>query len=206
MKNFPHFLLISSLALLSTLAVLLGTALAQNPNQDYSSASGIFRYSDKTEIDGGYSRLIRTNDSVAIELATSELTPNAPHTIWWVVFNNPEACTVACDGDDIFAEDGTLNLNEEASISILFADGAISDTEGKGSFSALLPEGRPLGQVLVGPGLTNVAKAEIHLVVRTHGELDPSRVYAQLSTGGNDCADCYKEDIQFAVHTALETN
>ena len=94
-----------------------------------------------------------------------------------------------------------MSLNKAASISILFADGAMTDAEGNGNFSALLTENRPSGQVLAGPGLTNTQNAEVHLVVRAHGELVPSLAYEQLSYGKH-CTDCFIEDVQFAIHLA----
>ena len=182
-----------------TLIVLLGISFAHN-----RSETSVFNFADATEIAGTYSQLVRSDDTIAMELITSGLEPKAPYTTWWVVFNNPEACSDACDEDDIFGEDGKMSLNEAASISILFADGAITDAEGNGNFSALITENRPFGQVLAGPGLTDAQNAEVHLVVRAHGELVPSLVYEQLSYGKH-CADCFKEDVQFAIHLAPQT-
>ncbi|MEX2541357.1 MAG: hypothetical protein WD314_06090 [Trueperaceae bacterium] len=150
--------------------------------------------------------LIRTADAVAMELATSGLEPNAPYTIWWVVFNSPAGCSDPCNEDDILADDGTMNLNPDAQISMIFADGAISDATGSASFSALLPSGRTLGQVVAGPGLTNAEGAEVHLVVRYHGPAELARLYDQLSTydpdpsAGGVCELC--SDQQFAVFQA----
>ena len=95
-----------------------------------------------------------------------------------------------------------MSLNTDANISILFADGAMSDANGGASFSAMLEENRATGEVLVGPGMTDARKAEVHLVVRDHGDVDPDRIYEQLSTFEPDCADC--ADVQFAVHQPKE--
>jgi hypothetical protein len=139
-----------------------------------------------------------------MELATSDLVPNAPYTTWWVIFNTPKGCSAQCGEDDIFNPDGTVNLNPDANISILFADGAMSDADGRISFSAILPVGRALGQVIAGPGLIDALKAEVHIVVRAHGPLDANRAYEQLTTFephpiiGGDCDLCH--DVQFAVH------
>ena len=181
---------------LITLTALIGISFAQSPSE-----TTVFNYTDATEIANTYSQLIRGETTVAMELRTSGLMPKAPYTVWWVVFNEPDACSDACDGDDIFAEDGSMSLNEAAEISILFADGAMSDGEGSGNFSAVLTEDRPFGQVLVGPGLKDAQKAEVHLVVRTHGDLNPELAYEQLSQGAA-CADCFKKDVQFAIHLA----
>ena len=181
---------------LIALITLVSLSFAQN-----LSETTVFNYADASEIEGTYSQLFRSENAVAMELRTSGLMPEAPYTVWWVIFNNPAACSDACDANDLFAEDGSLSLNEAAEISILFADGAMSDAEGNGNFSAVLTQDRPFGQVLVGPGLTATQDAEIHLVVRTHGELIPELAYGQLSQG-SACTDCYKKDVQFAVHLA----
>ena len=138
---------------------------------------------------------------MVMEFATSGLEPNAPYTTWWVVFNNPEKCSDACNEDDIFNADGNLNINPDANISILFADGAMSDAEGNVNFNAILPEGRTLGQVVVGPGLVDASSAEVHPVVRAHGLTDLARLYEQISTFeahpaiGGSCEVC--EDGSF---------
>ena len=186
-------------ATIITLIAFLGISFAQN-----RSESSVFNSADATEIAGAYSQLVRSESTLAMELRTSRLEPKAPYTIWWVIFNNPEACSESCDEDDIFGEDGKMSLNEAVNISILFADGAMTDAEGNGNFSALLTENRPFGQVLAGPGLTDTQSAEVHLVVRSHGKLVPSLVYEQLSYGKH-CADCFIEDVQYAIHLAIQS-
>ena len=183
-------------------ALLLAYSFAQTP--EGVSSSPVYRFADMSEVEGGSSRLIRSADAVSMELQTVALEPNAPYTIWWVVFNQPENCSGACNGDDLFNADGTLNLNEGANVSILFADGAMSAADGAGSFTAVLPEGRQLGELVLGPGLVDSTTAEVHLVVRSHGPTDLSRLYEQLSTFepgpllGGTCAVC--QDQHFAVH------
>ena len=173
-------------------------------NTSLASESGVYRFTDQSEVAGAYSQLTRMDGMVAAELVTSGLEPMTPYTLWWVVFNRPENCLEACDEDDIFNADGTLNLNPAADISILFADGAMTSVTGGVSFSAVLPEGRTLGEVVVGHGLQDAENAEIHLVVRYHGALEATRAYEQLSTFepspvlGGSCTDC--SDVQFAVH------
>ncbi|MEM7738417.1 MAG: hypothetical protein AAF267_21790 [Deinococcota bacterium] len=185
-------------AVFVTIIALASNSFAQSPNH---SETTVFNYADAAEIEGTYSQLIRSENTIAVELKTSGLMPREPYTIWWVIFNEPTACSEACDGDDIFAADGSMSLNEMAEISILFADGAMSDADGNGNFSAVLTEDRPFGQVLAGPGLTDTQNAEVHLVVRHHGDLIPELAYEQLSLG-SACSDCYKQDVQFAVHQA----
>jgi hypothetical protein len=183
---------------------LAGDVFAQSPSSAHTSETAVYRFSDLSAVDGSYSRLVRGNGIISMELATNGLEPDAPYTTWWVIFNTPEGCYADCDLDDLFNPDGTLNLNPSANISMLFADGAMTDAEGRISFSAILPAARALGEVLVWSGVVDVRKAEVHLVVRAHGPLEPGRAYEQLSTFephpilGGTCALC--EDVQFTVH------
>lgn len=193
----PVFLMIASV-----LGGLLTSASAEM--NDNVSSSAVYRFTDNSEVEGGFSRSIRFDDAVAMEMQTVGLEPNAPHTVWWVVFNKPEKCSDSCNADDLLAADGTPNLNEEAEIAMLFADGAMSASDGEASFSAVLPVGRQLGEWVLGSGLADAAAAEVHLVVRSHGPIDTSRLYEQLSTYepgpimGGTCEVC--QDHHFAVH------
>ncbi len=69
---------------------------------------------------------------------------------------------------------------------------------GAATFSGVLSESGAPGEVLVGPALEDARLAEVHLVIRNHGQPDPSRLYAQLSSFELEgCAAC--EDVQFSV-------
>jgi hypothetical protein len=157
-----------------------------------------------------------------MSLRTSELDPGAAYTVWWVVFNNPGDCVAgmpfsSCGEGDIFEtdEDGNLILedgnpilqvNENdgtfgtpgVNVSALFATGHVVGKNGVGNFGAGLREGTTSG-ALFGPGLVDAQGAEIHLIVRSHGELIPGMVKKQISTepGGCEVNDCV--DQQFAV-------
>ncbi|MEX2535330.1 MAG: hypothetical protein WD273_06970 [Trueperaceae bacterium] len=137
-------------------ALLLAFALAEM--QENVSSSSVYSFADMSEVDGGSSRLIRSADAVAMELQTVGLESNAPYTVWWVVFNKPENCSDACNGDDLFNVDAMA--------------------------------------------------AELHLVVRSHGPTDLSRLYEQLSTFepgpvlGGTCEVC--QDNHFAVHQPVD--
>lgn len=164
-------------------------------------------FADASVVDGSWSQLTRTDDSVAMQIATDRLEPGAVYTVWWVIFNNPGACSPEMDGDpgtpvcgedDIFTADGELAPNPLARISILWASGGMADGEGAATFSAVLSEGETPGEVLVGPALEDARRAEVHLVIRNHGQPDMARLHAQLSSFELEgCAAC--EDVQFSV-------
>ena len=58
---------------------------------------------------------------------------NTPYTIWWVVFNNPDACLEECGPADLQADGGVA-----ADVAIFNASGAISSASG-----ALKRNGKP---------------------------------------------------------------
>ena len=84
--------------------------------------------------------------------------------------------------------------------SVLFATGNVVDEDGEGSFGAHLKVGDTDG-ALFGPGLVYPRDAEIHIVVRHHGEVIPEMMPAQIMTVGGGCIinDC--EDVQGAAHS-----
>lgn len=143
-----------------------------------------------------------------MEIATTGLEPGAVYTVWWVVFNNPGACSPAMDGDpsvsvcgedDIFNADGDVDPNVLARVSIMWATGGMADMDGAAAFSAAVSEGPAPGEILFGPALEDAQAAEVHLVVRTHGQPDLSKLFAQLSSFEfGTCDIC--EDVQFSVY------
>lgn len=146
---------------------------------------------DQSEVDEASAWLHRDDTGVLMALRTTGLEAGAAYTVWWVVFNNPEACvaapdeTVRCGADDV--------ERPETEPSILHAAGAVPAGRGDAYFGARLPvrdtsgcqaEPHPCGK-----GLTKPMDAEIHLVVRSHGPADPDQVDAQLSTLHAGCEE-----------------
>lgn len=166
-------------------------------------------------VDVGDSTLIRTERGVTATPRTIGLEPG-PHTMWWVVWNNPEAC--GADG----CNEGDLG-NPATGLDIGYAAGVVVGESGRGAFTARLREGRPLSGfptefgITSGSGLIDAEEAEIHLVVRSHGPRIPGLVGEMTRTfhagcdysvfgglieegsygtaGPNTCTD-----VQFAVH------
>jgi hypothetical protein len=150
----------------------------------------------------GTAELTRTGVGVRLKIDTTALTPGAAYGIWWIIFNNPGACTPLGCGND-----GADFGNPDVEASIMNATGRVADANGNATFSAFLPVGfmhtEPASgniRQLLGPGLQNVQGAEIHVVVRDHG-LSTGNI-EQLSTLLGDCntsgpTGCF--DAQFAV-------
>lgn len=194
----------------------LGGAAAQGMDDEAVMGHGdarLYRFADEGEIGRAWSKLVRTDAGVAMELHTRELEPDGAYTVWWVVFNDPGACSAdpngdpavpLCGEDDIFTPEGSLGANPLARVSILYATGNLAPASGEGHFSAFLPVGRTFGEVVYGRGLEDAYAAEVHLVVRAHGPMNPDRLWVQLNTFepdvamGGACEAC--RDLQFAIH------
>lgn len=135
--------------------------------------------------DKGLAKLERNDDGVELNIWTTHL-PAGAYTVWWVVFNNPDACVDGCDGADLG--------NPAVEGSVLYATGGVVGASGFGYFRADLEVGETEGEVLFGPGLLD-AGTEIHFVIRNHGPAssDPDELEAQTTTfeGGCDVFDCY---------------
>ena len=211
-----RFLFTGTLVSLLILAVTVTALAAPAP-------SAVRRFADASIVSGSSASLVRADDNVAMTLQTTELDPGATYTMWWVVFNNPEYCIAGtpfstCGEGDIFETDENGNLildddgnpilqvNEddgtfgtpEVNVSVVFATGHVVGEDGAGNFGAGLREGKTSG-ALFGPGLADAQGAEIHLIVRTHGEPIPGMVNKQISTVDGGCGINTCVDQQFAV-------
>lgn len=201
-----------------TLAVgLMAFAVsAQDSAEPVVTTSAIGRFSDFSEVEGAWSQLTRFPNGVTATLVTNDLTPGEAYSVWWVIFNEPENCSGGvCNLDDLFFfdEDGQIlrdevgnrAMNPEALdasvVSIQHASGGYS-ADGSLSVSASLGLNDAPG-IIYGPGLLDAEKAEVHLVVRTHGPALEDALDAQISTFGGGCepidtAPC--DDVQYAMH------
>lgn len=134
-----------------------------------------------------------------------------PHavTLWWVIFNDPEACTAnpgaveKCGAVDVFgapylesiakgAPDPSLIApNLAAKVAVIYATGGVTDRRrGDLRLTASIFRSPDVPLKLSGPqsidpfglGTGYVAKgAEVHLVVRDHGRARPWSVLAQTT-------------------------
>jgi hypothetical protein len=188
------------------LAAVLVAAVLAGPAQADPATRGVSPvevFGTPNLVPGAWSALVRTDAGVAMTLHTSELAPGSATTVWWVVFNNPEACTHGAFG----LRCGAGDLSEPAvQASILWATGNVIGGAGIGDFGAYLGEGDTTG-ALFGPGLIDARTADIHLVVRTHGDAIPGLLPEQISTFNGGCnpgepneGDCM--NIQASAHEA----
>lgn len=164
----------------------------------------------------GTSTLVRNDAGVRMTFQTSGVEPRTVATIWWVVFNNPDACEGGMsEGLELQCASGDFG-NPEVDASVFYATGHVIGGSGKANYAAWLPADRltvdpdpSANQLIVGDGILDDPRgAEIHVVLRTHGPTIPGMVHQQLNTfdagcttappgleGPNTCMN-----LQFATH------
>jgi hypothetical protein len=158
-------------------------------------ASDVYTFADLPAlIDVGDASLVR-NDNGVTASATASDAPAGVHTMWWVVWNSPEDCGIpwACDEPDLF--------NPDADVAIGYAGGAVVGPSGKLHVAAHLREGValsgfPAAEFNAGFGtainddvatMIDSRHAEVHLVLRSHGEKIPGLVSDMLHTFNGGC-------------------
>ncbi|MGI8977336.1 MAG: hypothetical protein ACR2GS_11525 [Thermomicrobiales bacterium] len=164
-----------------------------------------------TAIPHASSSLVTFDEGASVALETAGLEPGDAVTLWWVIFNDPEACAhgeggLRCGAGDLLLFGGDAAVGG----TLLYGAGHVVGPDGHGYFSSFLATSdtaRVFGQ---GPGLTNPQGADIHFVVRTHGPAQPGLVGAQLESFGGGCnnapegagtaGDFACADLQFAAH------
>lgn len=128
-------------------------------------------------------------------------------TNWLVIINYPEACSsVPCSEADIF---GSLPANPtKATVCYMTGQAVLDSGKGRAIFAGRMGEGTNFGCFFPGDpnpyGLKDAMRAEIHVVVQTHGavrsrsamgrELQVTYINAECNP---DCAD-----VQFTIHVA----
>ncbi|MGH3648728.1 MAG: hypothetical protein ACRDTM_16330 [Micromonosporaceae bacterium] len=203
------------LVFLFHLAVALLAALAfAAPAQAAvgSSTSAVQLFSDGSAVPGASSTLTRTGRGVSVSLRTSGLTAGDAVTVWWVVFNHPEECQGMAGSPYRCGEPDLFNPDVEASVQ--YAGGHIIGGSGSYSIGSYLSEGDTtgcaLGDELLCAGLIDAQVADVHFVVRTHGEALPEYLPGQFQSFGGACGNVPEEfggggpnmceDLQFSVH------
>jgi len=163
---------LSSLSIAAVTVVALSAANSKPAVADEPTYSGVYSFDPGDPDLKGVSSLVRTDNGVSMTLMTTGLAPGA-YTVWWVVFN-PDV----------------------PGMSVGFAAGHVVGPDGNARFAANLKEGEPLS--IAGGPLEDARAAEIHVVVRYHGPVDPRNLYDQLHTFEPGIA----VNVQFSMHEA----
>ncbi len=133
------------LPLVVTLAlVLLAASMGSAKTQAAAGQPSLVWWLDNpaqvsgAEVPEAYSVLQRGYFSVNLSMHTSGLTPGHAYSLWWVIFQNPNACVAGCGDDDINAAAATganpAGIGVHAGGSFMAVDG------GKADFGARLLE------------------------------------------------------------------
>ena len=158
----------------------------------------------------GRSSMDREARRVNARLEAHELEPGDATTLWAVVFNNPAACVGECDDPDLFE-------NPDTQADLLYVAGAVANERGSVQYARGIAQGDLANSImplfgLPAWGVIDAQAAEIHLIVRSHGQAIPRLRMAQTTTfnggctgfgsefgtpGPNECVDLY-----FASHYA----
>ena len=145
------------------------------------------------------SSLSRNSEGVYFTFNTTGLTPGNVYTIWMAVFNNPKACaTNPCSPADF------PNLDVDASL--LNTGGKIIGADGTAVYGAYREVGDVTGarpMTGTGNGIVDPLRAEIHLVVRSHGPAflnDPVLLAAQQTMFNGGCPPNTCMNVQTSIH------
>lgn len=170
-------------------ATVAGAAAAQH------NTAPVFVFGHPTEIIPGATSTLVTNDAGAtMTLHTTRLSPGHVVSVWWVVFNQPQACAggqggLRCGHSDL--------SNAAVQASVLYASGHVIGGDGTGEWGAHLRVGDTTG-ALFGSGLLAPTTADIHLVVHDHGPVDPALMPAEIHSFGICNPTC--TDVQASAH------
>lgn len=200
---------ILTLSILLTALVLATSASAQKDSSGNvkTSVKNVTVFGSSTVVPAAGSTVARNNEGAYWNISTSSLTSGEVVTLWIAFFNNPFFC------DQIMPGCTPADLNNPlVNGSLQYAGGAVVGANGRADFSGYLAVGDNTGYFILpgfdnmpnpAPGLVNPRGADIHLVIRKHGQAssDPAVLQAQLSgfTGGCNvpmaCAN-----IQASIH------
>ncbi len=180
-------------------------AQSQRSNPRLSTGT-MYKFADNSEV--GTSALRRGAEAIVLDIETTKLEPGYAYTVWWVVFDEPTACTdYDCGSDDVAAAmAGGPNL---ADLSIIgAADGSVIPASGNARYRGIL-EKNDASQAMFGDGLDNPATAEIHYVIRSHGPAIPGLIKEQTTTFNGGCLEGQANagqcvNVQFAIHEAAK--
>lgn len=137
---------------------------------------------------GAEATLVTGERGASFTIHTGSLKPGEAYTVWWVIFNDPAACTTNPAGPIRCGAGDVPRAGVRASLQ--YGAGHVVGESGVGNFAGSLREGDTSGCQPVLPcnaGLEDATSAEIHLVVRTHGAAAPGYVPDQIGSFNGGC-------------------
>jgi hypothetical protein len=179
------------------LVVAVSLAISAVPAQALPAertVSPVTLFMTTTVVPDAWSALVRNDDGVTATFNTSGLAPGSTATLWWVFFNNPGACVDGCNLPDL--------ANPAVLASVQFAAGHVIGGAGVANYGAYITEGDTSGCAapsLPCNGLLDSRAAEVHLVVRTHGQALPGVIDEQISSFNGGCNPTCA-NVQASIH------
>jgi hypothetical protein len=160
--------------------MLIGSAGAVRGDEGAgTSYSRLFVLADDTgevvgeQVQGGRSTLSRTADGACVSIDTRDLAPGA-YTMWMRAFNDPDNCPM---GEGVGGSQcsrvgiGPSGCVGAGTCSVFWIGSGFVGPDGRAHFSACVEKGVTPGYVIIGPdGLSEPETAEIHLVLKHHGD------------------------------------
>lgn len=138
----------------------------------------------------GHSKVVRNDNGVAATFHAEGLTPGTATTMWWVFFNHPAACLYPMGSVSLCGLNDVL-LNAAASgASVQYAAGHVIGGSGQATFGSYFSAGSTpqcATAALPCAGLYDARTAEVHLVLRTHGDAVPGYIDEEISSFNGGC-------------------
>lgn len=223
MKKFGLYSLIIGVAVLLW-ALPLTAQQGDEAVQPITIVTTVHMFGDDSVVEGAEAVLTRMEHGISMSLDAVGLRPDEAYTIWWLIFDAPSNCSdgvcgindvylMDSNGDFILDGNGLRQLNrasnEAAQMSALWAAGSIAYRNGTAHFEGHLPIGDTTGDVWFGHGLSNPMGADIHLIIREHGQAVPSMLQNQLYRfDGGACPNPVNQEpcknIEYAIFTPPE--
>lgn len=137
----------------------------------------------------GHSRLVRTPHGITAVLQTTGLPANQAITMWFIIVNNPQACSsTPCSLLDVL-------FNPEAAGDFHYGAGVVTGGSGMATFAGHLAVGDVSGSGKVETGLGDAValsapyQAEVLLALHSHGpKMTGLALKSQLSSFTGGCA------------------
>jgi hypothetical protein len=159
-----------------------------------------------TDTNDGATILVRDfNDGEVHATVTSrDLAPRTAYSIWIAAFNHPKYCAqpYACSTSDLEIFGG----NPKIKASVFWGGGLVADEFGYANTAFDVPTGRTSRELFAQSGdygLQNLGGAEIHVVLRSHGEAGVAGPVAmQIGSAMQACPPAGCVNAFFSVHKA----
>jgi len=214
--RFQSIRLWALLGLLLIAVILVGTIpqtkAQEGPKETFQIVPLSTAMSPVVDTATGAVRLNRTRNELWASVHVTDLNPNSAFTLWAAVFNRPEGCTTNPAGPVHCSAADFVPVPNPARSSAFNIGAFVTDSSGTANVNVHIPRGTPpdgasvlwgLGGIFdngVRPGLEagNGFGAEVHVVIRAHGAINPMAIAAQLSKFNGGCPPNTCGNVQVA--------